>query len=358
MDSFNLDTFLRQHTFYEKFILSNIDSNDTNALNFFIKNTKFDENAMKKFPLPNNQPIKEFFIDLKKTDNKKENKTILNRMDEIVFVCHPRFAETAEHHHNYIELIYVYSGEFHQTVNGHNIIMKKGEVCILDTNVLHSIEPTSEDDIIINCIMSKKHLDDILLNRLSENDLLSSFFIHSIYQSNDYNDYILFKSGDSEKLARLMGDVLCEYFGTSHYSNEVINSYMIIIFSELLKVFQRQSNYENYDLLKNTKITDIILYIQNNCKDATLASVAEHFHFHPNYLNSIIKKFQGNNFTFVLQDAKLKKASVLLKNSNLPVIEVARSIGYENTSFFYKIFKNRYGCKPTEYRKKFLENNI
>lgn len=348
MNSFELDTFLREHTFYEKFISSNIDPTNTNSLKSFIKNTKFDEYIMKKFPLPKGISLEKFFIYF----NKKTTDVILNRMDDIVFVSHPRYTKTPEHHHNYIEMIYVYSGEFHQTVNGKNIVMKKGEVCILDTNAKHSIEETSENDIIINCIMSKKHLDDILLNRLSENDLISSFFIHAIYQSSDYNDYMLFKSGASEKLNKLMTDVLCEYFDTSPCSNEVINSYMIIIFYELLKIFQKQSNSENYDLLKNTKITDIILYIQNNYKDATLASVAEHFHFHPNYLNSIIKKFQGNNFTYVLQEAKLKKASFLLKNSDMPVIDVSRNIGYENTSFFYKKFKEYYGCNPTEYRKK------
>jgi AraC-type DNA-binding domain-containing proteins len=370
MNSFELDTFLKEHTFYEKFILSNINPTDITSLKSFINNADFNEDIIKKFPLPEGTSILDYLSSSQETDNnamdlrlnstsltnasskETSNNTILNRMDDIVFVCHPRFAKTAEHHHNYIEMIYVYSGEFHQTVNGNNIVMKKGEVCILDTNVLHSIEPTSEDDIIINCIMSKKHLDDILINRLSGNDLLSSFFIHAIYQSNDYNDYMLFKSGASEKLQKLMIDVLCEYFDTSPCSSEVINSYMVIIFYELLKVFQKQSNNENYDLLKNTKITDIILYIQNNYKDATLASVAEHFHFHPNYLNSIIKKFQGNNFTYVLQEAKLKKAGLLLKSSDLPVVDVARSIGYENTSFFYKKFKEYYDCSPTEYRKK------
>ena len=201
MALFNLDTFLREHTFYEKFILSNINPSDINSLKSFIKNTEFNENIMRKFPIQSGISIEDFFLGLKETNSK----TILTRRDDIVFVCHPRFAKTAEHHHNYIEMIYVYSGEFHQTVNGSNIIMKKGEFCILDTNVMHSIEPTSENDIIINCIMSKKHLDDILLNRLSGNDLISSFFIHTIYQS---NDYMLFKSEDSEKLARLMDDVL------------------------------------------------------------------------------------------------------------------------------------------------------
>lgn len=350
MNSFNLDAFLHEYTFYEKLILSNINPNDIDSLKAFTKNTYFDENIMRKFPLPDNKSVEDYFIDFEKPFN---DKIILNRMDDITFVCHPRFSNTPEHHHNYIEMIYVYSGELHQTVNGTNITMKKGEVCILDTNVLHSIEPTSENDIIINCVMSKKHLDDILINRLSGNDLLSSFFIHAIYQSNDYNDYILFKSGESKKLATLMEDVLCEYFDKSLGSGEVINSYMIIIFSELLRVVQRQTNSENYALLKNTKITDIILYIQNNCKDATLASVAEHFHFHPNYLGSIIKKFEGNNFTSVLQEAKLKKACFLLKNSDISIVEVSRSIGYENINFFYKIFKKYYECTPAEYRKNF-----
>jgi AraC-type DNA-binding domain-containing proteins len=349
MNSFELDSFLREHTLYEKFLLSKINPNDTISLRSFIKDNSINENTIKKFPPIDGKNIEESLLNL--FQNTIDNKTIPNRKDAITFVCHPRFAETSEHHHDYIEMIYVYSGEFHQIVNGNKLHMKKGEVCILDTNVMHSINKTSENDIIINCIMSKKYLDDILINRLSGNDLLSSFFIRAIYQSSDYNDYILFKSGESEKLAKLMDTVLCEYFGSGHCPEEVINSYMVIIFFELLRAFEKQKNYENYDLLKNTNITDIILYIQNNCKDATLSSVAEHFHFHPTYLGSIIKKFQGRNFTSVLQDAKLKKACSLLKNSDIPILEVSKSIGYENTSFFYKIFKNNYGCNPSEYRK-------
>lgn len=348
MNSSKLDSFLREHTFYEKFLLSKVNFNDTNSLRDFIKNTSFDENIMRKLLIFDAESVETFLSNPTRPLN---NKTILNMTDDITFVCHPRFVETPEHHHNYVEMIYVYSGELHQIVNGEKISMKKGEVCILDTNVLHSIDKTSENDIIINCIMSKKYLDDILISRLSQNDLLSSFFIHAIYQSEDYNDYILFKSSESKEVPKLMQTILCEYFDKGLCSNEIINSYMVIILSELLRIIEKQTNSENYALLKNTKITDIILYIQNNCEAATLASVAEHFHFHPNYLNSVIKKFKGNNFTFILQEAKLKKACFLLKNSDLPVVEIAKNIGYENISFFYKIFKKVYGCTPAEYKK-------
>lgn len=351
MNSFELNIFLHEYIFFEKFLLSCKNNINIESVKSFIKNTSFDKNIIKKFPFMTERNLEDFLINPK---NQFETKTIYHPRDGIIFTCHPRFGEALEHHHDYIEMVYVYSGECRQKINGTSITMKKGEICILDTNVVHSIEPASENDIIVNCLMSKKHLDDILIDRLSGNDLLSTFFIHALYERNNFNEYILFNSSESEKLAKLMEDVLCEYFDKSLCSDEVINSYMIIIFSELLRVFESHTNSQSHNLLKNASITDIVLFIQNNCKDATLTSVAAHFHFHPNYLSAAIKKFTNHNFTFVLQEAKLKKASFLLKNSDISVVEVASNVGYQNTNFFYKIFKKYYGCNPTEYRKNFL----
>lgn len=272
----------------------------------FIKNTYCDENIEKKFHLSADISIKYYFINFEK----RHPGTIRNPIENVQFLCYPRFDKMPKHHHSYIEMIYVYSGELHQTIKGSKITMRKGEACILDSNILHSIEAPSENDIAIICLMDKKYLDSILITRLSSNNLLSSFFIHAIYQS---NDYILFKSSESKRLAEIMEFVLCEYFDKSLCSDEIIDSFMVIIFSELLRVFVNQTNSANYTLLEDKKNSDIILYIQNNCKYAPLASVAEHFHFHPNSLNSIIKKFKGSNFTSVLQEAKFKKASFLLK---------------------------------------------
>ncbi|MCM8710731.1 AraC family transcriptional regulator [Clostridium sp. SYSU_GA19001] len=348
MNRIELNKFLRKHTLLEDTCLElssnkNIMPKVLPEMDFFL-----DEDSTKKFPFINKGWDVDFIINPEKSF---KNKTAIHPKEGIIFACHPRFSSVTEHHHNYIEMTYVYSGKCHQIINGKHITLNKGEVCILDTNVLHSIIPADENDIIINCMMSKNYLDNILLSRLSGNDLLSSFFIRAIYQSNDFNDYIIFNSGKSEKLTNLMEDVLCEFFDKSLCSDEVINSYMIIIFSELVRIFAENTNSQNYNNLRNTKISDIILYIENNCKNATLASTAEHFHFHPNYLSSIIKKFIGRKFTHILQEAKLKKAGILLKNSDMSVAEIAREIGYENTNFFYDIFKRHYGCTPTEYRK-------
>jgi len=268
----------------------------------------------------------------------------------ITFTMHPCYIPTPEHQHSFIEMIYVFAGECRQIINGKEITMQKGEICILDTNVSHSIHEASEDDLIVNCLMKKSYFDATFLGRLSGNDILSSFFIQSIYQSKDYNEYILFHSKENLKIEQLMNEVLLEYLHPGLCSEEVINSYMVLLFSELLRIYKADMQSQSHYSLRNATITDIILYIQKNYQTATLKSTAAHFHFHPNYLSSVIKKVTGRNFLGILHETKLKNASILLVNSDLSMRDICHEVGYKNVNFFYKLFKNHYGKTPAAYR--------
>lgn len=269
----------------------------------------------------------------------------------ILFSVHPRFLKVMEHSHSFIEMIFVYSGRCHQIINGKEIILQQGDICLLDTNIKHSIEIAGENDIIINCIMKPSYFDSAFLGRLSENDVLSGFFIRSIYQTKEFNEYIIFPFQEGSKIKQLMIDILCEYFDRTICSTEVINSYIIVILAELLRSYKNTINEQNYSLLKNIKISDIVLYLENNYRTATLESTAKHFYFNSSYLSTIIKKLTGQNFLAILHEIKIKNAYILLKNSDISIAEVAKTVGYSNMSFFYKIFKNRYGVTPAKFRK-------
>lgn len=270
---------------------------------------------------------------------------------DITFSVHTRFKPVASHRHSFIELIYIYSGECHQTINNQRVSMKKGELCILDTNTFHSIEDTGKDDIIINCLMRKSYFDWAFLSRLSGNDIFSSFLTHAIYENKHSNEYILIRSGDNDKISRIMNAVLCEYFDKQPCSDEIINSYMVILFAEMLRMYKGDVNERNYSALKNTQITDIISYIENNYKTVTLESTARHFNFNSNYLGKVLKKITGNSFMDLVHQIRLSQACILLRNSDVSVQAVANEIGYENINFFYRLFKRKYSCSPAEYRK-------
>lgn len=270
---------------------------------------------------------------------------------DISFAVHTRFDPVGSHRHSFIELIYIYSGECRQTINNRSVSMKKGELCILDTNTYHSIENTGEDDIIINCLMRKSYFDTAFLSRLSGNDIFSSFLTHAIYENKHSNEYIVIHSGNNDKISHIMNNILCEYFDKQPCSDEIINSYMVILFAEMLRMYKGDVNERNYSALQNIQVTDIIHYLQENYRTVTLQTTAKHFNFNANYLGKVLKKITGSNFIDLVHQIRIKQACILLRNSEVSVQTIANEVGYENINFFYRIFKRKFNCSPAEYRR-------
>lgn len=265
---------------------------------------------------------------------------------------HTRFIEVPMHIHDYIELSYIYSGNVTEIINDKTITLSEGQICIIDTGIAHSILPTTEEDIIINILIKKEYFTTSFLSRLSSKGIISEFLVNAISNKKNHDNYIIFNSENNKKIPNLIRELLCEYFDKSLYADEIINCYMILIFTELLKVFQYDTNQTLVNSNGSATIIDILQYIEENFMTCTLASTAAHFNFHPNYLSSLIKKYTNKSFKELVQAQKLIRSSILLSNSDMPIYEIANDIGYQNLNFFYKKFKNYFGVTPNEYRKK------
>ncbi|MDE5597397.1 MAG: helix-turn-helix transcriptional regulator, partial [Lachnospiraceae bacterium] len=57
------------------------------------------------------------------------------------------------------------------------------------------------------------------------------------------------------------------------------------------------------------------------------------------------------NFKELLQQRKLQQAAYLLSQTPLSVEQIMENIGYDNSSYFYRKFRDKYGCSPRTYRK-------
>lgn len=278
-------------------------------------------------------------------------KNFLQKSD-FIFNMHPRYLNVNSHSHQHIEMVYVYAGQCEHTINGQNINLYQGDVCLLDQNTMHSIRNIRENDIIINILLDPDYLKTILF-RLSENDLFCSFFTKAIYQRADYNEFIIFKHKESSNLDQLMASMLCEYFKKNGYHKEVIVSYLVIFFAELMRIYSKQTDAEHYSELNNTKISNIIRYIQENYKTGSLASVSELFHFSPRHLSAKLKQLTGSTFMEIMLEERLKQACLLLRNSDMPISNIISEVGYDSPRFFYNIFKKKFGMTPTQYRSKY-----
>lgn len=261
-----------------------------------------------------------------------------------------RFAEVPMHLHTFLELNYVYSGQCTQIINGKSVTLNEGQICIVDTGVPHSIMPANENDIIVNILIRKEYFTSSFLSRLSNKGIITHFIVNAISDTQNHNRYIIFKSENNTNLPILIRQLLCEYFDKSICSDEMIDCYMILIFSELLRVFHFDTNQSNDQSYSHSKLIEILQYLENNYKTCTLVSTAAQFNFNPNYLSSFIKKGTGKSFKELIQIQRLTYSSVLLSNTDIPIYEIADETGHGNLSYFYKKFKEYFGVTPQEFR--------
>ena len=86
-------------------------------------------------------------------------------------------------------------------------------------------------------------------------------------------------------------------------------------------------------------------------EELTRSQLAGLVYMNPDYLGSLFKEETGVSLTMYIQQRRLDQAKMLLRETELPVGKVAEAVGYGNISYFSKLFRQKVGCQPGEYRR-------
>lgn len=248
-----------------------------------------------------------------------------------------------------VHVTMAWSGRFQFKIGDSSFILEEGDTCICNTHVPYSFEPLSPDGIALDFVMSDDYLSDILMERLPGTSLSNNFFARSLYNNSNTMDYLYIPTHQSSLASDLLARAVLEFTQKSYFADEVVNSYILLLFVEIARVYAN-----NYTITTNAgdryDVKEIISYIQANLATATVTSVSEYFHFSPSYLSAMLKKASGHSFKYHLHKARMNKACILLKHTDFSVTDIGASIGYKNMNHFYTLFKNTYHCTPGEYR--------
>ena len=271
-----------------------------------------------------------------------------------------RFREISIHTHTWIEFIYAYSGNIELIIKKKKIQLQKGQICAISENVPHSIGMASENDIMISCKIDPIYFDSVISRQLSGESLVSYYLISKLKQQMKERSYLVFHSEKRRRIPIFMNEFLCEYFDPSLNSINILHSFFSLILSELINVYENDISKEIIMQSGKCKVTltSILRYVEANYKSCTLESTANFFEIHPNYLTTMLKQRMGLSYKELVVGEKLKQAAVMLRQTELTIKEIASEIGYDNISFFYKKFQQRYECSPKEYRMTYQKVNI
>ncbi|BCK01769.1 AraC family transcriptional regulator [Anaerocolumna chitinilytica] len=100
-------------------------------------------------------------------------------------------------------------------------------------------------------------------------------------------------------------------------------------------------------------VADLIekVIMENLEEELSLEFIAEKVFLSPKYISRIFKEEKGINITQFITDCKLKKAAKLLIESNMPLDELIKKIGFGSSNYFIKKFKEKYSVTPVQYRR-------
>lgn len=100
-------------------------------------------------------------------------------------------------------------------------------------------------------------------------------------------------------------------------------------------------------------------YIHNHyTENLTLHSLAEQFHLNPRYFSTIFRKAEGKGPIEYLTEIRISHAQQLLKTTTLTAAEIASSVGFDDSRYFYRVFKKVTGSTPTVWRQHHTEKEF
>ena len=95
----------------------------------------------------------------------------------------------------------------------------------------------------------------------------------------------------------------------------------------------------------------VIRYIRENYgKKLTLDEIADSVYWSKSYLSKVFKDEMGQTITAYISGVRIEKSKALLRDTQLPLVEVASMVGFDDQSYFTKTFRKLTGLSPGKYR--------
>lgn len=118
------------------------------------------------------------------------------------------------------------------------------------------------------------------------------------------------------------------------------------------KRFIASEDMEDTDIYKVENVKKVLSFIHNNySRKISTEDLSSQVSMNPQYFCRYFKKLIGKTPTEYINDIRISKATELLVNSDMKIIDIAISCGYDNISYFIKRFKKEKHMSPSEYRK-------
>lgn len=256
------------------------------------------------------------------------------------------------HNHDFFEITYILKGKGLYSQNRKTTPISEGDIVMVSPSDTHRFEPLTNDFHWINCIFQPQALGldnkqptlSELLTLDCDNENIPQEISHQIF---------LQRKGDIFK--NLFSDMKKEYVKSSNGYQKIMNMQLRLL---LMKISFAYSPKIQEDTSLGMTDEALRLLVQSFFKFSplyskiTLEELAAKAHVTPKYFSELFKKKTGVSLSSYICELRIHRAAELLVSTDANIEEIMHYVGYNDSKFFYKSFKNMFGMTPAQYRKK------
>ena len=267
-----------------------------------------------------------------------------------MIAVHPytRDANFSRDRGKYIEGIHMLEGSLTNIVEGKKVVVNKGDLLLVNRYSGYEIIPGDEDNFAIRFAILPEFFDSASCIAGKDNKL-ADFFIKVLRENDEKGEFFHFKMGEMPQIRNLLENMTYSLLEPGSNRELINKATMAVIFLHLLENvhnagMRMPNRYENMVAML------VLDYIEHHYKDGTLTEICEMIGLPMHALSRMIKRTTGFNYKELLQRKRIVKAVRLLCDTDMPINDIVRAVGYENNSYFHKVFRERYHMTPRDFR--------
>lgn len=255
------------------------------------------------------------------------------------------------HRHDMIEIGYVVYGCSKQTFSNKEYLFKKGDFWITDCNCYHSDSVFLGDLFTVYVSVPRKLFDHSFFKSVDDSEI-QHFIYTTLLEQKKMKQFLHFTPRKKDdKAARLFQEIVEEIDTMEIGYQDISRGLISRLLSKLTLEYDAFLTNQQKNKMNQLLFREIELYIQTHYQTVTIQQLVKKFHYNEDFYNRLIKENTGLTYSSYLQQIKLTKAEILLTTTKYSIEEISQQVGYQNRSYFYRVFTRKYGVTPAQYRK-------
>ena len=251
------------------------------------------------------------------------------------------------HWHDEMELIYIKKGIGRITVDFREYKVTGPSLVLILPGQLHSIDPFNEEAMEYENIIFSPNMLVSRQNDVTATDFLLPLITGKITVPTVFTPVYPYYE-----------DIIAPIDACDEICKTKPQGYELYVKSQLFQFFfildNRCRNLTTTGKNKKTldKMKIVLQYIENNyMQKITIGDIAAAVGFSESHFMRYFKETMGTSFVEYLRDYRLTIASRLLTSSDSSILNIAAETGFENLSYFNRVFKEKYKMTPRQFRK-------